>query len=70
MSGRELETVEVIYQTESASGLCVREVEDGPDIWLPLSEIEFSAKGGSEPDRGDVIAVEAPEWLLADRGLI
>jgi hypothetical protein len=58
--------VSVIFQKETERAICVREEEDGEDIWLPLSQIEWD----EEADRGDSITIVAPEWLLEDKGLL
>lgn len=64
-------TVTVLFQTTSDSAVCVREHEDGPDIWLPLSQVEFEkTRGSGAPERDDVIRLSAPEWLLNDRGML
>lgn len=63
--------ISAIYQTETPNAVCVREVEDGPDVWLPKSEIEVEPDIPSLPlERGAVVTVTGPEWLLEDRGLI
>ena len=41
----ELVDLEVIFQTTTAKGgLCVRLVEDGEDVWLPLGTVEIEPK--------------------------
>lgn len=63
--------IEVIYQTETPIAVCVRAEEDSPDIWLPASQVEVEPTVPSLPlERGSIVTVTAPEWLLEDRGLI
>jgi hypothetical protein len=59
--------VDVIYQTETALAVCVREDEDGEDIWLPWSQVEIDT---DTPERGEPVTITGPEWLLSDKGLI
>lgn len=72
----DLYDVEVIYQTRTpVGGVCVREAEDGPDIWLPASQVQI-APGDADlfsrgaPRRGGLAILTAPEWLLREKGLI
>ena len=63
--------IAALYQRETTVAVCVREVEDGPDIWLPASQVEIEPENEAIPlARGSVVTVTAPEWLLMDRGLI
>lgn len=64
----DLTEIEVVYQTETALAICVRETEDedDEDIWLPFSEIEVTGRRR----RGGVVEITAPEWLLQEKGLI
>lgn len=39
---------------------------DGNKVTLPKSEIEYE----DDPEKGDEIEVEMPEWLALERGLI
>lgn len=74
-SRRILLTVAAIYQTRTLRAVCVRQVEDGPDVWLPLSEITLedgigTLFAGTPPSRGELVSVTAPEWLLLEKGLL
>lgn len=68
-------TVSAIYQTRTDRAICIREVEDGPDIWLPRS-LTTIADGigalfaGTPPGRGEIVHITAPEWLLTEKGLL
>ncbi|PJN96849.1 hypothetical protein CNY89_00120 [Amaricoccus sp. HAR-UPW-R2A-40] len=66
----DIEEVDVIFQHQTDRAVCVREDEDGDDIWLPLSQIEIEAKNTPELRRGCVAVVSGPEWLLTDKGLL
>jgi len=59
-------TISVIFQHATERAICVRETEDGEDIWLPLSQIEVD----DDADRGEVIDLTAPDWLLEDKGML
>lgn len=69
MADPNLETIEVIYQTQTDKAICVREDEDSRiDIWLPKSlGVTILTPN---PERGDAIEIEAPDWLLEREGLI
>ena len=60
----------VIYQTRTERAVCIRETEDGPDVWLPLSEVEVYRDDEARPARGDVVTLTGPEWLLQGKGLL
>lgn len=56
----------VIYQHATERAVCVRETEDGQDVWLPLSEVEVEG----DTRRGKAVTLTAPEWLLTEKGLL
>ena len=58
--------IEVIYQTETERAVCVREDERTDDTWLPKAECEIDGT----LERGTVVTLTAPEWLLTEKGLI
>ena len=58
--------IEVIYQHATERAVCVRETEDGPDVWLPLSAVEVEG----DMRRGRVVTLTGPERLLTDKGLL
>ena len=62
--------VTVIYQTATDRAVCVREDEDGDDVWLPLSEVEIEREGGGDLRRGCVAVLTGPERLLTEKGLL
>ena len=73
MTRSDIHEVEVIYQTQTDRAVCVRETEDGPDIWIPLSLCEIAP---SETDllgglsRGRVATLTAQERVLIEKGLL
>ena len=66
----DLTDITVIYQHQTERAVCVREAEDSPDVWLPLSAVEIEREGGGDLRRGCVAALTGPEWLLEEKGLI
>ena len=60
----------VIYQTRTGAAVCIRETEDSPDIWLPLSEVEVYREDELPPARHDVVTLTGPEWLFTEKGLL
>ena len=67
MTRSDLADIQVIYQTCTERAVCVRETEDGPDVWMPLSEVEIEPLS---PRRCDVVTLTGPEWLLTEKGLV
>ena len=70
MTRSDLADLSVIYQTSTERAVCVRETEDSPDVWLPLSEVEFYRDDEARPFRGDVVTLTGPEWLMVRKGLL
>lgn len=67
--------IAVVYQTETALAICVRETSTGPDVWLPKSsgatiEAAFALFRGAPPRRGQIVTLTAPETLLTEKGLL
>jgi len=58
-------SVQFRHQTEAA--VCIRETEDGGDIWIPKSRCEIDPP---TPTRGQIITLSSDESTLADKGLI
>lgn len=67
MTRSDLADLQVIYQTSTERAVCVRETEDSPDVWLPLSEVEIEPLS---PRRWDVVTLTGPEWLMVRKGLL
>ena len=66
MTRSNLIDAEVIFQTSTEKAVCVRETEGGPDVWLPLSQVEIAG----EPRRGGIVTLTAPEPLLIEKGML
>lgn len=70
-----LHDVTVIYQTATAGAVCVRETENGPDIWIPRSQGKVAAPqatllGGAPLRRGQIAILTAREAVLIEKGLL
>ncbi len=63
------ETIEAIFIRETERAVCLRETEGSEDVWLPKSQCRFAPRVDTL-DRGDVVSVTGPEWLLTERGLL
>lgn len=66
----DIHEIEVIYQHRTDRAVCVRETEDGDDIWIPLSMCEIEAKPGAELRRGRLAILTSDEATLTGKGLI
>lgn len=60
----------VIFQTQTERAVCVREDEDGRDIWIPKSQCEISPVEGNELRRGKLAMLTAPETILFEKEMI
>ena len=56
--------VEVIRITDNAVQIMYE--DDGAEIWLPRSQVEFAGV----PRSGYVITVTIPNWLADEKGLL
>lgn len=56
-------TVEKLAETDAA--VLVHNGDGSKAVWLPKSQIEIEPS-----DVGGLFIVTAPEWLLADKGLV
>lgn len=70
MARSDLIDLTVIYQTRTEKAVCVREVEDGPDMWFPLSAVEIEGVDGGDLRRGEPAVLTGPEKLLTEKGLL
>lgn len=70
MTRSDLADIQVIYQTRTERAVCVREVEDSPDIWFPLADVEVYRDDDLPPSRGEVVTLTGPEWLMVRKGLL
>jgi len=58
--------IEAQFQFATDKAACIRETEGGPDIWLPLSQIEIEG----DRKRGSVVTVTLSEKLATEKGLV
>lgn len=58
-------SVQFITQTEKA--VCIREVEDGPDIWIPKAQCEIEQ---TDPRRYHYILLTVETGVAQEKGLI
>ena len=58
-------SVQFITQTEKA--VCIREVEDGPDIWIPKSQCEIEQ---TDPRRYHYVLLTVETGVAREKGLI
>lgn len=63
----EPETVDVVFLHMTDRAVLVAEDKDDEGVWLPLSQVEIDP---TDPERGDLIELTGPQWLLEDRGLV
>lgn len=57
----------VQFQHATDRAICIRDVESGPDIWIPKSLCEIDP---AAPARGQVITLTTDESTAIDRGLV
>lgn len=62
----DLKDIEAIFQHATERAVCVRAVEGGEDIWIPLAACEVDG----DRRRGGVVTLTASEHLLFEKGLI
>lgn len=59
--------IEVQFQHQTDAAVCVRETEDGDDIWLSKSRCEIDP---AKPSRGQIVTLTSDEATLTEKGLI
>lgn len=59
--------IEVQFQHQTDAAVCVRETEDGDDIWLPKSRCEIYPQ---TPVRGQFVTLTSDEATLMEKGLV
>lgn len=64
MSHANDETVSLDLEVLAETDLALRVTDGDIEVWLPKSELE------DWPDVGETEAIEVPEWLAKDRGLV
>ena len=68
-----LHEVTVEYQTQTDLAVCIREVEGGPDIWIPHAQCTVDPLRGDLLGgiaRGTLVTLTASEQTLIDKGLL
>lgn len=63
----DLVDISVQFQHQTDAAVCIREVEDGPDIWIPKSRCEIEQ---TDPRRGHYVLLTTDEAMATDKGLI
>lgn len=61
----EMESFIFEFVTETDGAILVE--DDTGKYWLPKSQIDYN---GGEYEKGDEIAIDIPEWLAEEKGLI
>jgi len=59
--------ISVQFQHQTDKAVCIRTVEDGPDIWIPKSKCEVLQ---TDPLRGHYILLTTDEQTATDKGLV
>jgi len=59
----------VQFQTQTDGAVCIRETEDGDDIWIPKTQCELEP-GFENPSRGDIIGITVEEGVAKEKGLV
>lgn len=63
----DLVDISVQFQHQTDAAVCIREVEDGPDIWIPKSRCEIEQ---TDPRRGHYVLLTTDEATASEKGLI
>lgn len=59
--------ISVQFQHQTIDAVCVREVEGGPDIWIPKSRCEIQQ---TDPLRGHYVLLTTDEGTATEKGLV
>lgn len=59
--------VSVQFQHQTERAVCVRAVEDGPDIWIPKAQCEVLQ---TDPRRGHYVLLTTDEATATEKGLV
>ena len=59
--------ISVQFQHQTESAVCVKAVEDGPDIWIPKSRCEILQ---TDPRRGHYVLLTTDEHTATEKELI
>ena len=67
MSRRDPEMIDVTVTFKHITDRAVLVNDGDKDVWLPLSQIDYSFL---DPEPGDTLELLVPEWLAKEKGLI
>ena len=59
--------ISVQFQHQTEAAVCVKAVEDGPDIWIPKSRCEILQ---TDPRRGHYVLLTTDEYTATEKELI
>lgn len=59
--------ISVQFQHQTDAAVCIRTVEDGPDIWIPKSRCEILQ---TDPHRGHYVLLTTDEATATEKGLV
>lgn len=59
--------ISVQFQHQTEDAVCVRAVEDGPDIWIPKSRCEIQQ---TDPRRGHYVLLTTDETTAIEKELV
>ena len=63
----DLVDISVQFQHQTDAAVCVRAVEDGPDIWIPKARCEILQ---TDPRRGHYVQLTTDETTAIEKGLV
>jgi hypothetical protein len=59
--------ISVQFQHQTENAVCIREIENGPDIWIPKSRCEILQ---TKPMRGHYVLLTTDENTAIEKGLV
>jgi len=59
--------ISVQFQHQTENAVCIREIENGPDIWIPKSRCEILQ---TNPTRGHYVLLTTDENTAIEKGLV
>ena len=59
--------ISVVFQHQTDKAVCIREVENGPDIWIPKSRCVIEP---TDPRRGHYVLLTTDEATATEKGLV
>ncbi|MEL6467065.1 MAG: hypothetical protein AAFQ58_19055 [Pseudomonadota bacterium] len=67
MSRSNLIDLSVQFQHQTEGAVCIRETEEGEDIWVPKFRCQIEP---SQPSRGQMITLTTDEGTVTEKGLV